>query len=201
MNQNPEFLARTQDLVEKKLVEGGIVAHSDVDTVVNKTEEVWISQNGAKVVARAWTDPEFKRLLLEDGRAAAEEMGFEVPKFHRQIVVQENTDSIHNVICCSLCSCTAFSLVGMAPGWYKDVDYRARITREARTVLREMGLDLPEHIKIRVWDTTTETRYMVLPYRPPATEHLNQEQLAALVTQNSMIGVARLEHPFNSKGL
>ena len=113
-------------------------------------------------------------------------------KHHRHLVVLENTPAVHNVICCTLCSCTAFTIIGLPPDWYKDLEYRARVVRESRTVLKEMGLDLPPEMEVRVWDTTADTRYMVLPVQPPHTMGWPAEQLAALITQDAMIGVARL---------
>jgi nitrile hydratase len=115
-----------------------------------------------------------------------------MPPHHRHLVVLENTPEVHNVICCTLCSCTAFSIIGLPPDWYKDLEYRARIVRQSRTVLKEMGLDLPAEMEIRVWDTTADTRYMVLPVRPAGTEGWSEEKLAGLVTKDSMIGVSRL---------
>jgi nitrile hydratase subunit alpha len=156
-------------------------------------EETWVTDNGARMVARAWTDPSFRERMLADGTAAAKEMGFEFPEHHRQLVVLENTADVHNVIVCTLCSCTAYTIIGAAPGWYKDLDYRARVVRESRTVLREMGLDLPATTEIRVWDTTTDHRYMVLPIQPPATVGWSEEKLAEIVTQDSMIGASRLQ--------
>src|SRR5690606_3818449 len=135
-----------------------------------KVTEEWVPRNGATLVARAWVDPDYKSRLLADGRSAALELGFELPAIHRQLTVVENTETLHNVICCSLCSCTAFTLIGLPPSRYKDLDSRARAVRQSRTVLREMGLHLPETVSIRVWDTTADTRYMVLPMRPPHTE-------------------------------
>lgn len=120
-------------------------------------------------------------------------MGFDFPEHHRHLVVLENTADIHNVIVCTLCSCTAYTIIGAAPGWYKDLDYRARVVRESRTVLREMGLDLPATVEIRVWDTTADTRYMVLPLQPPPTEGWPVDKLAQVVTQDSMIGASRLD--------
>jgi len=155
-------------------------------------EEQWVPQNGARVVARAWTDAAFRARLLADGKAAVAELGYDMPRHHRHLVVLENSSDVHNVICCTLCSCTAFTIVGLPPDWYKDLEYRARIVRESRTVLKEMGLDLPADIEIRVWDTTADTRYMVLPARPPNTEGWSEAQLAAIVTRDSLIGVARL---------
>jgi nitrile hydratase len=119
-------------------------------------------------------------------------MGIEMPKHHRHLVVLENTPTVHNVICCTLCSCTAFTVIGLPPDWYKDLEYRARIVRESRTVLREMGLDLPADMEVRVWDTTADTRYMVLPDRPAHTAGWTEAELAAIVTKDAMIGVARL---------
>lgn len=170
------------------------------DHTVSDYEDVlmhdWLPQNGAKLVAKAWTDPAFKAQLLSEGVAAAESLGFGFPKHHKHFVVLENTADVHNVICCSLCSCTAFSIIGMAPDWYKELEYRARIVREARTVLKETGLDLPESMRIKVWDTTADTRYMVLPLRPQGTEGWSEAQLATLITQDGLIGVSRLEAPF-----
>jgi nitrile hydratase len=115
-----------------------------------------------------------------------------LPKHHRHLVVLENTAAVQNVICCTLCSCTAFTIIGLPPDWYKDLEYRSRVVREARTVLREMGLDLLPDVEIRVWDTTADTRYMVLPAQPPETIGWPEERLAEIVTRDSMIGVARL---------
>jgi len=144
-------------------------------------------------VAKAWVDPEFRKRLLADGRAAVAELGLSMPKHHRHLVVLENSPKLQNVICCTLCSCTAFTIIGLPPDWYKDLEYRSRVVRESRTVLREMGLELAPDVEIRVWDTTADTRYMVLPERPAGTEGWSEVQLAALVTRDSMIGVARLE--------
>lgn len=155
-------------------------------------EEKWIPENGARVVAKAWTDPGFKKRLLANGRDAVLELGLTMPPHHRHLVVLENTPTLQNVICCTLCSCTAFTIIGLPPDWYKDLEYRARVVRQSRTVLKEMGLDLPEDIEIRVWDTTADTRYMVLPVRPPHTGDWSEERLAGIVTKDAMIGVARL---------
>lgn len=174
----------------------GLLQDGDLEDFNHKVTEEWLPRNGAHLCARAWVDPAFKAELLRDGRAAAAGMGYPMPEHHRSLVVLENTAEVHHVICCTLCSCTAFTIIGMAPGWYKDLEYRARIVREARTVLREMGLNLAESIRIRVWDTTTDTRYMVLPMRPPHTEGWSLEALQALITKESMIGVARLEPPY-----
>ena len=155
-------------------------------------EEQWVPRNGARVVARAWTDAGFRRRLLANGRDAVAELGLTMPPHHRHLVVLENTPAVHNVIVCTQCSCTAYSIIGLPPDWYKDFEYRARVVRQSRTVLREMGLDLPPEIEIRVWDTTADTRYMVLPSQPPETVGWPEDKLAGIVTKDSMIGVARL---------
>ncbi len=155
-------------------------------------DEQWLPANGAKVVARAWTDPAFRQRLLSNGRAAVAELGLSMPLHHRHLVVLENTPTVHNVICCTLCSCTAFTIIGIPPDWYKDLEYRARVVRQSRTVLKEMGLILPPETEIRVWDTTADTRYIVLPEQPPNTLGWPLERLAELVTRDGMIGVARL---------
>ena len=140
-----------------------------VGEVTEHTDDAWITANGARMVARAWTDPEYRTRMLADGTAAARGLGFDFPEHNRNLVVLENTPTVHNVIVCTLCSCTAYTIIGAAPDWYKDLDYRARVVRESRTVLGEMGLDLPATTEVRVWDTTADTRYMVLPMQPPAS--------------------------------
>jgi nitrile hydratase len=178
--------------IEAALVARGIASVDAVDERVHLGDDVWLPQRGARVVAKAWLDPAFRARLLANGKAAVAELGIELPVHHRHLVVLENTHEVHNVICCTLCSCTAFTVIGLPPGWYKDLEYRARVVRESRTVLREMGLDLPPAVDIRVWDTTADTRYMVLPQRPANTDGWTEAQLAALVTQDALIGVARL---------
>jgi nitrile hydratase len=170
----------------------GLPVNEVVAELGHKAQEEWIPRNGARLVARAWTDPAFKQRLLADGRAAALEMGLGFPKHHRHLVVLENTPKVQNVICCTLCSCTAFTVIGLPPDWYKDLEYRSRVVRESRTVLKEMGLDLPADVEIRVWDTTADTRYMVLPERPAHTSGWSEQQLADIVTRDAMIGVARV---------
>jgi len=167
-------------------------ADGAADELDHLAQEQWVPQNGARVVARAWADPAFRERLLANGRSAVGELGLTMPKHHRHLVVLENTPTVHNVICCSLCSCTAFTIIGLPPDWYKDFEYRSRVVRQSRTVLKEMGLDLPPNVEIRVWDTTADTRYMVLPMQPQATIGWPEEKLASIVTRDSMIGVARL---------
>ena len=168
--------------MEAALISRGVASVEAVDERVHLGDAVWVPERGARVVARAWSDPEFHARLIANGKAAVAEMGIDMPAHHRHLVVLENTDEVHNVICCTLCSCTALTVIGLPPGWYKDLEYRARVVRESRTVLREMGLSLPEEVEIRVWDTTADTRYMVLPQRPANTAGWSEEQLAALVT-------------------
>ena len=184
------------DAVEAVALERGLIVPTHLDQFTKKVEEDWTPAVGAAIVARAWTDPAFRTRLLANGIAAGAELGATMPRHHRNLVVLENTPTVHNVICCTLCSCTAFSIIGMPPDWYKDLEYRSRVVRESRTVLREMGLELPAGVEIRVWDTTADTRYMVLPYRPPETAALSEKDLAALVTKESMIGTTRLEKPY-----
>ena len=178
--------------IQAVLDEHGLDASAGVQDLDHLAQEEWVPKNGARVVARAWIDPAFRARLLADGRAAVTELGLPMPKHHRHLVVLENTASVHNVICCSLCSCTAFTIIGLPPDWYKDFEYRSRVVRESRTVLKEMGLDLPPEIEIRVWDTTADTRYMVLPMQPPETIGWPEDKLVSIVTRDSMIGVARL---------
>lgn len=188
----PAAVERRVDAIQAVLEERGLQAGQFIEQANHLVEEQWVPQNGARVVAKAWTDPGFRQRLLADGREAVAELGLGMPPHHRHLVVLENTPSVHNVICCTLCSCTAFTIIGLPPDWYKDFEYRARVVRESRTVLREMGLDLPPEMEIRVWDTTADTRYMVLPVQPPETVGWTEERLAAIVTKDSMIGVARL---------
>jgi len=180
------------DAIQSALDERGLEASKGVAELGYLAQEVWTPKNGARVVAKAWVDPEFRGRLLANGRAAIEEFGLTMPKHHRHLVVLENTPKVQNVICCTLCSCTAFTIIGLPPDWYKDLEYRSRVVRESRTVLKEMGLDLDTGVEIRVWDTTADTRYMVLPERPPGTAGWSEERLAEIVTRDSMIGVARL---------
>ena len=171
-------------LAERKLVPEGFL-----EMVRERAAEDWSPRNGARVVARAWVDPAYRKRLLADGTEACAELGYAGPQ-GEYIVVLEDTPSLHNVIVCTQCSCTAWPVLGLPPDWYKSPEYRARVVREPRRVLHEMGLDLPESVAIRVWVTTAETRYMVLPVRPAGTEGWSEERLAEIVTRDAMIGVA-----------
>jgi nitrile hydratase len=192
LHQTPAPVERRVDAIQAVFEERGAKPAEFIKSFTNIAEEQWIPENGARVVAKAWSDPAFKQRLLANGREAVAELGLTMPAHHRHLVVLENTPSLQNVIVCTQCSCTAFSIIGLPPDWYKDFEYRARVVRQSRTVLREMGLDLPPEIEIRVWDTTTDTRYMVLPVQPPETRGWPEGKLAALVTKDAMIGVARL---------
>ncbi len=178
--------------MEAALEERGLNVRAFIEDVTHLAEEKWLPENGARVVAKAWTDAAFRQRLLANGRDAVGELGLTMPPHHRHLVVLENTPALHNVICCTLCSCTAYTVIGLPPDWYKDFDYRSRVVRQSRTVLAEMGLRLAPEIEIRVWDTTADTRYMVLPLRPSHTEGWSEERLAGIVTKDSMIGVSRL---------
>ena len=190
-SQRTASMEQRVDAIAAALDERGMKATEAIEELSHLAQEQWIPQNGARVVARAWIDAAFRGRLLTNGRAAVAELGLSLPKHHRHLVVLENTQTVQNVICCTLCSCTAFSIIGLPPDWYKDLEYRSRVVRESRTVLKEMGLDLPPEVEIRVWDTTADTRYMVLPERPPHTDGWTEEQLASVVTRDAMIGVAR----------
>jgi len=176
--------------LESVLVEKGYVDTAALDVLVDTFENRVGPRNGAQVVARAWTDPAYKQRLLEDGTAAMQEFGFSGWQGEKLTVV-ENTPTIHNVIVCTLCSCYPWPLLGLAPTWYKSDAYRARTVVDPRGVLRELGLEIAEDIEVRVWDSNAASRYLVLPERPEGTESLNEEQLAALVSRDSMIGVAK----------
>ena len=178
--------------VETVFRNGGFDPDEGLSQLDHAAQEEWVPQNGARVVARAWSDPAFRARLLANGIAAINELGLPMPRHHRHLVVLENTPQVHNVICCSLCSCTAFTLIGLPPDWYKDFEYRSRVVRESRTVLKEMGLDVPADVEVRVWDTTADTRYMVLPMQPEHTIGWPEDKLAQVVTRDSMIGVSRL---------
>lgn len=180
------------EAIQAALDARGMNASGNVEELDHLAQERWVPQNGARVVAKAWTDPAFRARLLADGCAAVAELGIAMPKHHRHLVVLENTAAVQNVICCTQCSCTAFTVIGLPPDWYKDLEYRSRVVRESRTVLREMGLDLPPEVEIRVWDTTADTRYMVLPLQPPETIGWPEQKLSEIVTRDSMIGVSRL---------
>lgn len=177
--------------IESLLVEKGLITPDVIDRVVAMYEKEVGPLNGAKVVARAWTDLAYKRRLLKDATAAIAELGFGGLQGEHMMIL-ENTPTVHNVVCCTLCSCYPWPVLGLPPAWYKSLAYRSRIVREPRAVLHEFGLDLPPTVEVRVWDSSAEMRYMVLPERPANTTGLNEAELAALVTRDALIGVAKL---------
>ena len=169
----------------------GFVTEAALDRIVEKFLMNATPANGRRLVARAWVDPDFKKRLVQDGSAAVEELGIDMSHWAPvKLVAVENTPSQHNVIVCTLCSCYPIALLGPSPAWYKSEAYRSRVVRDPRGTLADFGFDLPEKIDVRVWDSTADTRYMVVPLRPPGTAGLNEEQLAALVTRNGLIGTA-----------
>ena len=185
---------RTEAL-EQLLTERGLIDPSVMDKFIANYETNVGPLNGAKVVARAWVDPEYKARLLADGTAAIKEVAWGVGANGEHIVVVENTPQVHNVVVCTLCSCYPWPVLGLPPSWYKDPAYRARVVREPRAVLREMGLELPAETQILVHDSSSEVRWLVLPQRPAGTEGLSEEELAGLVTRDALVGVATVSAP------
>jgi len=180
--------------IESLLVEKGLIATDAIDLIVQAYEQDIGPMNGARVVAKAWTDAAYKQRLLADGVAAIAELGYGGNQ-GAEIVVLENTPAVHNVVVCTLCSCYPWPVLGLPPSWYKSAPYRSRVVREPRAVLREFGLELGPEVEVRVWDSTAEVRYMVLPERPAGTERLSEAGLAALITRDSMIGVVKVQAP------
>jgi nitrile hydratase subunit alpha len=183
--------------IEELLIEKRMVDPAVLDQIVEAYETRIGPMNGAKVVARAWVDPEYRNRLLQDGSAAMAEIG--VGGFSSEhMVVVENTTDTHNVIVCTLCSCYPWGVLGLPPNWYKSFAYRSRTVMDPRGVLREFGLDLPGSVAVKVWDSTADIRYLVLPQRPAGTEHLDERALAELVTRDAMIGTALVAAPAQS---
>jgi nitrile hydratase subunit alpha len=177
--------------VESLLVERGLVSSDAIDRVVSAFEKDIGPLNGARAVARAWVDAEFKKRLLADATAALRDLGIGGLQGEHMVAV-ENTPSVHNVVVCTLCSCYPWPVLGLPPAWYKSPPYRSRMVKEPRTVLGEFGVDLDSGIEVRVWDSSAEIRYLVLPERPKGTEGMSEAELAALVTRDAMIGVAKV---------
>ncbi|MGQ0549683.1 MAG: nitrile hydratase subunit alpha [Armatimonadota bacterium] len=177
--------------LESLLIEKGVLSSDAIDRLVELYEKDIGPMIGAKVVARAWVDPAYKERLLADSKSALAEMGIRMSN----LLVLENTPAVHNTVVCTLCSCYPWAVLGLPPAWYKDFAYRSRIVIEPRAVLREFGLELDESVEIRVWDSSAEQRYLVLPERPPGTEGMAEEDLAALVSRDAMIGVVKVAAP------
>ena len=194
---HPEPLAPIEARVaalESVLVEQGLFDREALDSIVERFEHAMGPMNGAKVVARAWVDPAYKERLLSDGTAAIAELGFSGPEGDHMVVV-ENTHEVHNLVVCTLCSCYPWPVLGLPPKWYKAPAYRSRAVREPRTLLAEIGTPLDDDVEIHVWDSSAEIRYLVLPERPDGTDELSEDELAALVTRDSMVGVTKVRTP------
>jgi nitrile hydratase len=177
--------------LESLLLEKGLLADGLIDKIVSAYENDIGPMNGARVVARAWVDPGYRERLLADGARAIDELGV-LGLGGQHLMVVENTPEVHNVVVCTLCSCYPWSVLGLPPQWYKSYEYRSRMVLEPRAVLSEFGLELDDSIEVRVWDSSSDMRYMVLPERPAGTDGLDEDALAALVSRESMIGVARV---------
>ncbi|HEY2982041.1 MAG TPA: nitrile hydratase subunit alpha [Anaerolineales bacterium] len=199
-DQDHEHQAVPSDLtlrvksLESLLVEKGLVDRAALDTLIDAYEHKIGPRNGARVVARAWADPAYKKRLLTDATAAIAELGYSGSEGTNMVVV-ENTPAVHNLVVCTLCSCYPWPVLGLPPVWYKSAPYRSRAVIDPRGVLREFGTEVPEDIEVRVWDSTADLRYLVLPERPAGAEKLSEEALAALVTRDAMIGVAKVMPP------
>jgi nitrile hydratase subunit alpha len=188
----PSETALRVKALESLLVEKGLVDPAALDAIIETYEHKIGPRNGARVVARAWTDPAYKARLMTDASAAIAELGYSGRQGEHMVVV-ENTPQVHNLVVCTLCSCYPWSVLGLPPVWYKSAPYRSRAVIDPRGVLREFGLDLSPETEVRVWDSTAELRYLVLPERPAGTEDLSEEQLAALVTRDAMVGVGKVK--------
>ena len=179
--------------IETLLLQKGLIDSETLDELIDTYENKIGPQNGAKVVAKAWVDESYKKRLLEDATAAIRELSYQGRQGENMVVV-ENTPDIHNIVVCTLCSCYPWPVLGIPPTWYKSDEYRSRTVREPRKVLSEFGVNVDPKVKVKVWDSTAELRYLVLPMRPKGTEHLNENELAELVTRNSMIGTGLPEN-------
>jgi nitrile hydratase len=193
-DSDPIDPALREEALESLLLERGLVDTATIETFIRTYETAVGPMNGAKVVAKAWTEPAYKERLLADGTAAIAELGFKGPQGEHMVVL-ENTPSVHNIVVCTLCSCYPWPVLGLPPSWYKDPAYRSRVVREPRAVLAEWGTEIGPEVDVRVHDSSSEVRYLVLPERPPGTESLSAEQLAGLVTRDAMVGVTRVPAP------
>jgi len=189
-NVDPYIVSRVRAL-ESLLLEKGILAPDAVDRVVQRYESDTGPMVGARAVARAWADPAYKRILLEDTRTALAQFGLD----YNMLLVMENTPAVHNLVVCTLCSCYPWPVLGLPPTWYKMPAYRSRAVSEPRTILKEFGVDIPPEREVRVWDSSAELRYMVLPERPAGTEKLGEADLVPLITRDALIGVAYVQAP------
>ena len=192
--EEDRLLTERVEKIEALLIEKGLVARDALDKLIDIYENDLGPMNGAKVVARAWVDAEFKKRLLDDATAAIAELGFGGLQGEHMIAVQ-NTQEVHNVVVCTLCSCYPWPVLGLPPTWYKSAPYRSRVVIDPRSVLAEFGTTLDDDVEVRVWDSSAEVRYLVLPERPPGTEGLSEEELAGLVDRDAMIGVTKISIP------
>jgi nitrile hydratase len=190
----PSDLTLRVKSLESLLAEKGLVDPAALDALIDTMEHKVGPRNGARVVARAWIDPDYKKRLLENAAAAIAELGYTSGQGEHTLVV-ENSPKVHNLVVCTLCSCYPWPVLGLPPVWYKSAPYRSRAVIDPRGILREFGTQLPDDVEVRVWDSTAELRYLVLPERPAGTETMTEEQLAALVTRDSMVGVAKVTLP------
>jgi len=190
----PSDIALRVKALESLLVEKGLVEPAALDALIDHYEHKVGPRNGARVVARAWVDPAYKQRLLADATAAISELGYTGRQGEHMVAV-ENTPAVHNLVVCTLCSCYPWTVLGLHPGWYKSAPYRSRAVIDPRGVLREFGLEIADDVEVRVWDSTAELRYLVLPQPPPGSEKLSEEELAALVTRDAMVGIARVAIP------
>jgi nitrile hydratase len=188
----PTVEDRTRAL-ESLLVEKGLITTEAIDSYLERMEQDIGPLKGAAVAARAWVDPNFKRRLLDNAPVAIAEMGIDMAGLH--LIVVENTPDLHNVVCCTLCSCYPWKLLGLPPTWYKSPAYRSQVVIDPRGVLSDFGLTIDPSIEIRVWDSTSECRYMVLPERPPGAEHLTEEELVGIISRDALVGVAKVDAP------
>lgn len=193
-HDHDDELALRAAALEAVLVEKGLISTDQIDAIVERYERDLGPQNGARVVARAWVDPAYRERLRLDGASAIRELGYGGLEGNTMVIV-ENTEDVHNVVVCTLCSCYPWPVLGLPPSWYKSPAYRARMVAEPRAVLREFGVELPAGTDVRVWDSTSEVRYLVLPRRPEGTEGLSEDELAALVSRDSMIGTGLAGKP------
>ena len=194
-HREPEpYAAIRTKAIESLLIEKGLFTGDAIDAKVQAYEQDIGPMNGAKVVARAWVDSGFRERLLSNGREAISEMGFADTQ-GAELVVHENTQAVHNVVVCTLCSCYPWSVLGLPPTWYKSFAYRSRVVIEPRKVLKEFGLELDDSVEVRVWDSNSDVRYMILPERPDGTESMSEEELVELVSRDSMVGVAKAKTP------
>jgi nitrile hydratase len=190
-SRTPTGAALRVKALEALLEQKGLVDSAALDTIIDTFENKVGPRNGARVVAKAWTDPKFRKRLLDNATAAVAELGFGGPE-GGSLVAVENTPRVHNLVVCTLCSCYPWSVLGLPPAWYKSFAYRSRAVRDPRGLLKEFGVEIPEQVEVHVWDSSAEQRYIVIPERPAGTSGMSEEQLAALVTRDSMVGTAKI---------